>query len=57
MHVGGVLGDGNVGGSQAWELILDETGYEDDPGFPGGVLHFRNSFGERWGQDGYGRSH
>ena len=32
------------------------TGYEDDPNAPGGgFFHFRNSFGDKWGQDGYGR--
>ena len=32
------------------------TGYEDDPAQPGGgVFHFRNSFGAKWGQDGFGR--
>ncbi len=31
------------------------TGYEDDPGKKGGgVFYFRNSFGPRWGNNGYG---
>ena len=31
------------------------TGYTDDPGRPGGgVFLFRNSFGPKWGKDGYG---
>ena len=31
------------------------TGYEDDAGVPGGgFFHFRNSCGDKWGEDGFG---
>lgn len=31
------------------------TGYEDDPSVPGGgFFHFRNSCGDKWGEDGFG---
>ena len=35
---------------------IEFTGYEDDKSQPGGgVFHFRNSWGENWGQNGFGR--
>ena len=50
-----ILSDNPPGGvSDGHSIVL--TGYTDDPAEPGGgIFRFRNSFGPKWGEHGYGR--